>query len=97
MTTESKTHECEPWEMLEHTDGGQYCAACGQRHRNGMMFDPVRGRWYMPDLSDGNLRRLLRAGGEWPISGDKVARTREKPGGLIAIIDWESMEDGNDG
>lgn len=31
MTTESRTHECEPWEMLEpDEDGPLYCAACGK-------------------------------------------------------------------
>jgi hypothetical protein len=64
--------------------------------RERMEFDPVRGIWFHPDLSDGNLKRLLRAGGEWPVSGDRVARAKEKPGGLIAIIDWESMEDEDD-
>ena len=24
-------HQCEPWQMLEHDDGGMYCAACGTR------------------------------------------------------------------
>lgn len=33
MTTESKTHECEPWEMLDRPDGGKYCAACGKDRR----------------------------------------------------------------
>lgn len=61
-----------------------------------MEFDPVRGIWFHPDLSDGSLKRLLRAGGEWPVSGDRVARAKVKPGGLIAIIDWESMEDEDD-
>lgn len=60
-----------------------------------MEFDAVRGIWFHPDLSDGNLKRLLRAGGEWPISGDRITQTRagKGSGGLIGIVDWDSMEE----
>jgi hypothetical protein len=66
--------------------------------RDRMEFDPVRGVWFHPDLSDGNLKRLLRAGGEWPISGDDITRTKHKIGamGLLGIVDWASMEDEHD-
>jgi len=23
-------HQCEPWQLLEHADGGRYCGACGR-------------------------------------------------------------------
>jgi hypothetical protein len=59
-----------------------------------MEFDAAKGVWFLPDLSDGNLKRLLRAGGEWPISGDGIARTKAGVGskGLIGIVDWEEVE-----
>jgi hypothetical protein len=63
-----------------------------------ILFDKVRGVWYSPDLSDGIIEKLVHDGSDWPVSGDKVARQRAagESGGLIAIIDWASMEDEHD-
>jgi hypothetical protein len=55
-----------------------------------LCFDVARGRYYMPDLSSGNVAMLIESGDEWPISGDRIA-TQGK-GGLIRYVDWASME-----
>ena len=59
-----------------------------------ILWDPARQVWYSPDLSKGIVRELVEDGGDWPVSGDAIAHVRadSQRRGLIAIIDWEALE-----
>ena len=61
---------------------------------SAICFDAARGRWYSPDLSGGNVAMLVEDGGDWPVSGDRlaIARNESMKPSLIRLVDWEELE-----